>query len=78
MTISMTYLCELQTSSPWKTKSDLHPDPSNSDPVHKNLSPAAKPISSTITGGGGGGVFLASKDFGRMFDHSFQACTFFF
>ena len=26
----------------------------------------------------GGGFFLACKDFGRMFDHSFPACAFFF
>ena len=28
--------------------------------------------------GGFGGFFLDCKDFGRMFDHSFPACTFFF
>ena len=28
-------------------------------------------------GSGGGGFFLACEDFGRMFDHSFPACTFF-
>ena len=27
---------------------------------------------------GGGGFFLACEDFGRMFDHSFSVCTFFF
>ena len=27
---------------------------------------------------GGGGFFLACKDFGRMFDNSFPACAFFF
>ena len=27
--------------------------------------------------GGGGGFFLAGKDFGRMIDNSFPACTFF-
>ena len=29
-------------------------------------------------GGGVGGFFLACKDFGRMFSHSFSACVFFF
>ena len=29
-------------------------------------------------GGGSGGFFLACEDFGRMFDHSFPACAFFF
>ena len=29
-------------------------------------------------GGGGGGFFLACEDFGRMFDHSFPVCAFFF
>ena len=28
--------------------------------------------------GAGGGFFLACKDFGRMFDHSFTACAFYF
>ena len=28
--------------------------------------------------GGVGGFFLAAKDFGRLFDHSFPACVFFF
>ena len=28
--------------------------------------------------GGGGGFSLAFEDFGRMFDHSFSACAFFF
>ena len=28
-------------------------------------------------GSGGGGFFLACEDFGRMFDHSFPACVFF-
>lgn len=27
---------------------------------------------------GGGGLFLACKDFRRMFDHSFPACASFF
>ena len=27
---------------------------------------------------GGSGVFLTCKDFGRMFDHSFPTCAFFF
>ena len=31
-----------------------------------------------VGGGGGGGFFLACKDLGRMFDHSFPACIFFF
>ena len=26
---------------------------------------------------GGGGIFLACKDFGRLFDQSFSVCTFF-
>ena len=29
-------------------------------------------------GGSGGGFFLACEDLGRMFDHSFSACAFFF
>ena len=29
-------------------------------------------------GGGGGGFFLACEDFGRMFDHSFLVCAYFF
>ena len=29
-------------------------------------------------GGGGGGFFLACEDLGRMFNHSFPACTLFF
>ena len=29
-------------------------------------------------GAGGGGIFLASDDFGRMFDHSFPAHAFLF
>ena len=29
-------------------------------------------------GGGGGGFFLSCEDLGRMFDHSFPACAFFF
>ena len=29
-------------------------------------------------GGGGGGFFLACEDLGRMFNHSFPACDFFF
>ena len=29
-------------------------------------------------GGGGGGFFLPCEYFGRMFDHSFPACDFFF
>ena len=28
--------------------------------------------------GGGGGIFLACEDFGRMFDNSFPACVSFF
>ena len=28
-------------------------------------------------GGSGGGIFLVCEDFGRMFDHSFPACSFF-
>ena len=28
--------------------------------------------------GGGGGIFLACEDLGRMFDNSFPACAFFF
>ena len=28
--------------------------------------------------GDGGGIFLASEDFGRMFDNTFPACAFFF
>ena len=41
-------------------------------------------LSRDTSGGGGGGVdvgvglFLAWEDFGRMFDNSFPACTFFF
>ena len=31
-----------------------------------------------IIGGGGGGLFLAGEDFGRMCDHPFPACAFFF
>ena len=29
-------------------------------------------------GSGGGGFFLAGEDFGRMFNHSFPVCIFFF
>ena len=29
-------------------------------------------------GGGGGCFFLASEDLGRMFEHSFPTCAFFF
>ena len=29
-------------------------------------------------GGGGGGFFLTCEDLGRMFDHSFHTCGFFF
>ena len=29
------------------------------------------------SGGGGGGFFIACEDIGRMFEHSFPACTFF-
>ena len=32
----------------------------------------------SLGGGNGGGFFLAFEDFGRMFDHSFPACVFFF
>ena len=35
-------------------------------------------FSSRSCGGGSGGFFLACKDFGRVFDSSFSACTFFF
>ena len=28
-------------------------------------------------GGSGGGIFLVCEDFGRMFDHSVPACSFF-
>ena len=31
-----------------------------------------------VTESGGGGFFLACEDFGKMFDHSFPAYTFFF
>ena len=31
-----------------------------------------------LSDSGGGGFFYACEDFGRMFDHSFPACTFFF
>ena len=33
---------------------------------------------STQTGGTGGGFFLTCEDLGKIFDHPFSACTFFF
>ena len=44
-------------------------------PIH-----LAQHTSAPVSGGGSGlgdGLFLASEDFGRMFDNSFPACTFF-
>ena len=43
-------------------------------PIH-----LAQHTSAPVSGGGSGlgdGLFLASEDFGRMFDNSFPACTF--
>ena len=37
-----------------------------------------RPVHDGGGGGGGGGFLLACEDLGRMFDHSFPVCAFFF
>ena len=50
----------------------------NSKPLSFKVQYDVVTVEETSVGGGGHhGSFLACEDFGRMFDHSFPACTFF-